>query len=414
MSILRKALLGAAATITTAGLVFGASAAANADPSTFRSLPGVGSDTVQDYGNGIAQAVTVNGNRVLGSYDATGSATIQTRSGAAGTEFPRPNGSGQGVAALSAAIAPTAANRAFRGDTLTYADVKWARSSSAPGAAQSNTGTLQYIPLGVDGVTYATSSNSVIPSGIPLGTSAQDAIGSSTTPAALTLRNIYRGGNTHIQGVVGGTTYRFYVGTGTPAAGFTKLSVYVPQSGSGTRSYWATTLGFSNTSLPAGVTDTYTGGGVQEHNGSALVGNAAAIVPFSIAQWIAQGNASTINLNYSITVTDRRNGALLNNVTNGSGVSVAPRTGTALNTSFPIVRPVFTVVERAAIDPASLSYNANLAAAFVGSSGLAYSGTRVTDFGFGALSASGTVVNGVSYSLGGTPASLRANPTYIP
>jgi len=415
----RRTALGVVAGVGALALAFGASTAAQADPYVpgsnppapqFRALPGVGSDTIQDWGNGIAEAITIGGVKPLGSYDATGSATIQTRPG--GVSFPRPNGSGQGVAALSAAISGGA--NTFRGATLNYEDVQWARSSSAPGAAQSNTGALQYIAFGVDGVTYATSSNSVIPSGIAQGTAAQDAIGSATSPAPLTLRNIFRGGNTHIQGVVGSTTYRFYVGTGTPAAGFTKLNVHVPQSGSGTRSYWATTLGFSNTSLPAGVTDTYTGGSVQEHDGSSLVGDATAIVPFSIAQWIAQGNAASIGLTYGITVTDRRHSALLNNITNASGTSVAPRTGTTLNTSFPIVRPVFTVVERAAIDPSSLSYNSDLAASFVGSSALAYQGTRVTDFGFGALSTTGTSVGGVIYTRGATPASLRANPTYVP
>ncbi len=83
--------------------------AAQADPAgapTYRDLAGVGSDTTQGVVNGLADAITVGGVKVLGSYDATGSANITTKDPATkpNCTIPRPAGSGNGVNALVASL----------------------------------------------------------------------------------------------------------------------------------------------------------------------------------------------------------------------------------------------------------------------------------------------------------------------
>src|SRR5580704_14313324 len=98
----RVKLLTVAAACGLVATVLGASSA-QADPSgapTFRQLAGVGSDTTTPVMNALSNVITIGGTKVLGSYDATGSATIATQSAAACSAIARPNGSGAGRAAL--------------------------------------------------------------------------------------------------------------------------------------------------------------------------------------------------------------------------------------------------------------------------------------------------------------------------
>ncbi|WP_229663333.1 hypothetical protein, partial [Microbacterium album] len=184
---------------------------------------------------------------------------------------------------------------------------------------------------------------------------------------------------------------------------------FIPQAGSGTRSFWQSTIG----SFGPSVTDSYTAGGaqhdVQEHDGTVTTQVPNAIVPFSIAQWIAQDNSADLEDYYGTVVNDRRVGAVLGSV---SGVNPTVTVGGTeqLNTAFPISRPVFTVVHHA-----ELSTNAALAAVFAGEDGLAYTATRpgtidqlvITDFGFGDLTG-GVTINNVTYHPGDTT-SFRTN-----
>lgn len=398
------------AAVAAAGLalaltgMFGFAGAASADPIVApgetlpRVLNATGSDTLQDGMNGVANSVTdpVSGKKALSSWDATGTSTITTTANA----FKRPNGSTDGIIALSSAVSGLPGTWGGQTDTLARTEVNVARSSSSIGSGmQDNNGPLLYLPWAVDAVTYATSSNTVIPSGIPLtATNPAGANGTKDKPFGLSLTSIY-GGVGHIQGALPGTTspvYKFYVGTGTPASGFTKLDVYVPQEGSGTREFFGTKVGQNfkkGVALPAGVTDKVGGvTPVQEHNGSALVGNNKAIVPFSIAQHLAQTNAAAATpagqIN-GVPVADRRSGALLNKVGTALPTKVDPITGkTVLNSAFPINRTVYNVVERdaliAQLTPGvpNPKYNATLAAVF-GSGGSAYNKPQIQDFGFG-------------------------------
>src|ERR1700743_2486058 len=96
-----KLRLGVATAAAVCAVAMAVSATpAFSDPSSFRTLSGVGSDTIQDVMNGMGSAVPV-----IGSYDAVDPATqvaggnIQTKAG--GPSYIRPNGSGGGVKALS-------------------------------------------------------------------------------------------------------------------------------------------------------------------------------------------------------------------------------------------------------------------------------------------------------------------------
>jgi hypothetical protein len=144
----------------------------------------------------------------------------------------------------------------------------------------------------------------------------------------------------------GGVTYNPGTASGTQV----QINLYIPQPGSGTRSFWASTLGFNNTTPPACVHDTIVGGAlasagtannlVEEHDGTAVATDPNGFGPFSIAQWISQRNGHN----------DRRHTAILHSlVPSGGGSAVSPfsngnpATG-SLNANFPITRDVYSVV----------------------------------------------------------------------
>ena len=192
---------------------------------------------------------------------------------------------------------------------------------------------------------------------------------------------------------------------------------FLPQSGSGTRSFWLGQLGLverpTSGTIPdnafgSAVSDTYGSSdtSVQEHDGSVTEAVPNAIVPFSIAQYIAQGNAANLSKpvaegGYGVTVVNRRHGVAL-----GKVAGAEPLNGSVLNTSFPIARPVFIVAKYTAVDDTvSSDDNDLLKAAFVGtgpdtlSQRLSPSLTTrvVEDFGFGYLEPDGTPVGTETY-----------------
>jgi hypothetical protein len=417
MSKFTKWGVGTAAVLAAGSLLFGASAAqadpVNPDSGAYiqgRALNGTGSDTTQDLNNGLASVVTCSGQLVLGSWDATlpsGSgaqgATIVTHSG--GTSIPRPNGSSQGVAALKATVSNSVLTNARGTSTggatgdgkLDRTDLQFARSSSGPSSTTS-TGLYSYVPLAVDAVTYAKSG------------SAPATVNSGLTIADLT--KIYQATN--------GQSVSLSVGTrviGTAANTSAQIVPLLPQTGSGTRSFFLGQIGLTEATLGSAVAWTYTSGGatvdVQEHDGSALAANSRAIVPFSIAQFIAQGNSASLSDNYGVTVENRLHGAVLAAVTVGT-TAVQPTVGGVLNTAFPMARPVFTVVEHAAI-----ATNAALACAFIDdpattgtTEGAVYTAENeetqsfvIEDFGFGSLinrdsEVNGVAIQGITYKAG--------------
>ncbi|MEU9340065.1 substrate-binding domain-containing protein [Streptomyces sp. NPDC048278] len=299
----------AIAAVGLAGLLTGTVSAgmAVADPSgtpTYRQLSGVGSDTTQGVMNGLANTITINGQKVIGSYDAVGSANITTKDPATtpGCTMARPNGSGAGRTALSNSLA--AGNGCL----------DFSRSSSLNLAAASPG--LTYVPFAVDAVSYAITPTSQIPRKLAL----------------TDLKAIYHCDPN-------------YVGTGPNY----DITVYLPQAGSGTRSFWESTMGITDADVVAGVypciKDTKNGSPVEEHDGRVL--DDKSIAPFSIAQYNAQS---------SQTIADVRGRAIL-----GTIDDVAPNT---LNSSFGVKRDVYNVIPTSKIGTAPWS------TVFVGSNSL--------------------------------------------
>ena len=305
-----KLRLSAVAAIVTAGVAFSA-LPAMADPTagTFANLSGVGSDTIQDVLSGLATKIPA-----IGSYDATGSATVQTK--ADGPTFTRPVGSGAGVEALSASINSTG-SKMYKSTSIT-GQVDFARSSSGPSTAFSGT-QLTFIPFAKDAVSFAVNAASDFPRDIPVGTTAQDATG------AFTLRNIFRCVATNYTDADSNTV---------------TIRPLLPQTGSGTRKFWLATLGLTEATKGSCVTDV--SNSVIEHDGTFITG-AGDIAPFSIAQYIAQGNHALL----PTTVVERRGQAELGAIAGVKPVVGTTGGGVEMNPAFSVYRNVYNVVETA-------------------------------------------------------------------
>ncbi|MFF0148021.1 ABC-type phosphate transport system substrate-binding protein [Amycolatopsis sulphurea] len=268
--------------------------AAQADPSgtpTYRDIAGTGSDTTQGVMNGLADAITVNGTKVLGSYDAVGSTNITTKDPATNPNctIARPASSGAGVTAL--VNSQNAGN-----NCLQYARSSANNSASFPGA------NLTYVPFAVDAVTYAVRSDSSITKKL---TTAQ-------------LKSIY---NCTAPGV--GTTYK----------------PLLPQFGSGTRAFFLQSLGLTNaadytTTFPCVKDKDVNNNPIEENTGTYLT-EPANIAPYSIAQYQSQV--------YGV-VADVHGKAMLATF---NGVNP-----TDLNTASTFKRDVYNVVPNAALTTA--------------------------------------------------------------
>ncbi|MFC9255807.1 substrate-binding domain-containing protein [Amycolatopsis thailandensis] len=211
-----------------------------------------------------------------------------------GSNLPVPNGSSQGKAALKAS--------AEAGD----GKIDIARSSSARGS--SDPASFEYFAFATDGVTWSSSATGS---------------GAGLTLTLAQLRGIYDGSITNWNQVGGANS---------------PISVYLPQTGSGTLSFFTgTVLGFDPTTKPVTIKR------FQEHDGNSIpvADRAKAIAPFSIAQWIAQGNAVT---------ADKRAGFTVNPLT-GAGFNGSPVAGSAgsytpaFTTAFLGSRSVYNIVD---------------------------------------------------------------------
>jgi ABC-type phosphate transport system substrate-binding protein len=309
-------LLAAAAGVA---LLASGAGTAQADPvgsNIPRQLAGVGSDTTQGVMDAMSNAVTIGGVPVLGSYDAVGSSTISPQAAAACQNMPRPNGSGAGRTALLNSL--TAGNGCLQ----------FSRSSSLNLTASSPS--LTYVPFAVDAVTFA-----VTPG--------------SSLPRTLTLADLH--------GIY--TCDPNYVGT---APNYT-VHPLLPQAGSGTRSFWETTVGITDADVVAGkypcVSDTKNGKPIEEHDGRVLDDN--SIAPFSIAQFIAQGAG---------TIADLRGSAVLGSINGNPSL--------LLNTGSAATREVYNVIPTANVGTAPWS------TVFVGNTSLiCQQNSIITQYGFG-------------------------------
>lgn len=280
---MRKSLIAAAAGAGVLSLALATLPLAQADPigpPQYRELAGMGSDTTQTLMNALAEVVTINGTKVIGSYDAIGSTTVATKSTAACAAVPRANGSSAGRDALQRSLA---ANDGC---------LQFARSSSSRGTYTSPI-SMTWIPFATDALTFAVRDDGDV-------------------PRELTKAQIV-------------AIFKCEVPTIQPA---------LVQTGSGTRSSWLSYVGITEAQIAAGTYKclvpekdggTFPGNLPQEHDGRELKKN--QIMPYSAAVYQAQLYG---------TAPDRRGRSVI-----GVIDGVVP---TIINTAFSGVRDVNNII----------------------------------------------------------------------
>ncbi|MGW3073702.1 MULTISPECIES: PstS family phosphate ABC transporter substrate-binding protein [unclassified Kitasatospora] len=238
-------LLTVAALATSVATVAGGTAVA--DPAagvTPRAIDfvGVGSDTTQALLNQLATdynaSLTSSTAPRVYSWDAIPTGTITTKTGA--TAITRPNGSGAGINALNA---------------NTNATVDFARSSRGPVATDPTTD--NFVALAKDAVAWAAKSG-------------------GNAPANLTTANL--------KDIYTCTVTKWnQINASLPNA---TIKPFLPQTGSGTRSFFLTAINGGVTALTPGAC---VNSSVQENQGSdALLNDVNAVVPYSVAHYIGQ------------------------------------------------------------------------------------------------------------------------------
>jgi ABC-type phosphate transport system substrate-binding protein len=292
---------------------------AQADPTgapTYRELAGVGSDVTGPVMDALSNTITIGGTKVLGSYDATGSVPYQTQASSACVSQTRLDGSNPGRAALITSL--EAGNGCLQ----------FARSSSVSTAATGGP-QLTYVPFALDGVSYAVTDTSEVPRSLTLAQ----------------LQQIYQCNPT-------------YVGT---APNYT-ITPLLPQPGSGTRSFWETEMGITDTAVVAGtypcISDMSGGNLIQQEDGRVLTDT--SLMPFSIASYDAQE---------AQTIPDIRGNAILGVI---NGIS-----SQAINGNFPVTREVYNVI------PTTAENTAPYSTVFTGSTSLICQSTAtIEQYGF--------------------------------
>ncbi len=387
-----KKIVAAVAVFGAGFAAFSTSSAVQAEPVS-NSYSIVGSDTLEDVVNAIVNGTAITGSTVrvtqngatLGSFDATGTPYIITKSG--GVRFSRPNGSGEGFNALSSSMyeGATASNNLFTSATYqgvgavnatgnssmpaglknvnVFGQVDIARSSSGDPKTTSRTGTeadatIVRVPFARDAIALAftpTLAAAVCAAG-------QDGDAGAACVPYLTeaqLKSLYETTDASPFVTIGSTN--------VPAKGI------VPQSGSGTRKDFlikiasSTSTGTESAALGAAVTAGRVGVG-QEHDATTLTGD--SVMPMSASRWIAMQNGASF---------DKSGTAVIGSVYTATTLGASPVSGTAPalspNTSYYVDstwgRNVYLFVERARIDNAFTAggtivagskYDANLAA----------------------------------------------------
>lgn len=294
----KKLLTIAAGGVGAASLVLAATLpTAQADPvgpPEYRALAGMGSDTTMDLMNALSEVVTVDGVKVIASYNAIPDGPPVTTKDPATSpqcvDYPRANGSSSGRDALQASLQA--------GDNC----LQFARSSSGRGGKQTEI-PMAWVPYATDNLTFAVNAFGTVP----------------TQLSKAEIVSIFKCESTDFQ----------------PA---------LVQEGSGTRSSWLKYVGITEDEIAAGTypclvpapIGTFPGALPQEHDGRTLKAN--QIMPYSASVYQAQMWKAA---------NDRRGDAVL-----GVIDGVAP---TVNNTSFSGVRDVYNIIPAAkADDPTSL------------------------------------------------------------
>ncbi|MFJ6568102.1 hypothetical protein ACIQNU_11800 [Streptomyces sp. NPDC091292] len=333
MNVKSRAKVGAAVLGAAALGVGSLASPASADYTTppFRPLAGVGSDTTQYVMNALGEvAVNAGGNKLIGSWNATGSATITPKDPAMAphcSNIARPNGSSYGIGRLIGDINNTAQSDC----------VDFARSSVGPVVAGNR---LTFIPFAKDAVTYATNLGSTLPTNLSIAQ----------------LQSIYR----NCTFVDGGVTK-------------TVSKALLPQLGSGTRTYWLSAINVTEAEIATAKAAGCANDTIQANDGTALA-NGTQIMPYSVAQWISQGKSLP-------NVPNRRDEARLRSI-EGRLPTTGPPAALVVNLDFTFTLDVYNVVPTAKLG------DANIARAFVGPNSEVCKNIATTkNYGFGDLSA---------------------------
>jgi hypothetical protein len=291
--------LAAGVTLLVAGLVQ-RSRPVGADPAFPVSYVGVGSDTLQDVFNSYAGAEpappatnaklttrltssAATGTKGVSSWDAApGSNCIATKLG--GGAYDRPNGSGDGIAALSNANnTPQPTNWLGKGNCAPPAtgsnvqgQIDFARSSRGPTVTTNNA--LTYIPFSRDAVSYAYFDH---------GT------GNASHLTTTDLFNLYNSGPQHLAD-----------------ANNDLVIPCITQAGSGTTKFFLQAIGNvpaatanANSALPApGGCGTANPSTLEENGGNTFFGLTTGsavgtdyVVDFSVGSWISQANGVAVD-----------------------------------------------------------------------------------------------------------------------
>ena len=385
-----KKVIAAVAVFGTGFAVFSTGATVQAEPVS-NSYVVVGSDTIEDVLNALANGTAITGSTVrvtqngatIGSFDATGSPSIITKNG--GPRFSRPNGSGEGYRALSSALIETPLDtqlfnsgtyQVINGtnitkDTVGYSKVTYlpagirnvnifgqvdiARSSSDEPVSSTKSvetnalATIVRVPFARDAIALA------------FGATLKDALcangqNGSATPATdcvpyLTvaqLKSVFEGANTLNLNVTGAN----------PAGVDVTIKGVIPQAGSGTRKDFETKVGTSSSLLATALTNNKVGLS-QEHDATTLGLNEVA--PMSASRWVAMQNKASF---------DKSGSAFIGSVYTATTLGAAPVLGTAgsmtpnsayyADTTWG--RDTFLFVEKARVTVGNAKYDANLAA----------------------------------------------------
>ena len=398
--------VGLVAAGVAAGAMVGTSA--SADPAQYKALVGVGSDTTQDVLNGFSGRIgnsfftpiissTGTGATQVVSFDATGSACITPKVGFGA--YDRPNGSTNGVRALSRAIDGigwgSTTGSCGRQDVAGAFD--FARSSSlgsntTTGTGSSTTFDLTYIPFGRDALSFA----SYRAAGSPV-----------TTLTRAQLKDLYTqpaNGSITVDGV--------------------KIIACGIQDGSGTFQFWNTVHGGGTSGEVTATTQCrnlvdastiagkQTNGRLQESQPVQLkqIGdivaaqsgeaNTQVIIGFSAGSFIAKSNGVSFP---AVAGTDVAIGSISDNNVLGGGANLgspvqaatAPATGLVPNPTFFadswVGRDIYNVLPSAIVDDAAPNAAKDL---FVGStSAVCQATTTLNAFGFGSIGNCGTTTD---------------------
>jgi ABC-type phosphate transport system substrate-binding protein len=288
---------------------------------------GVGSDTIQnvldqfsaDYNVGKALTATH-----LWSWDATNPNTgaigdsIQVKGGGC-SAIARPNGSSAGISALTSSQVVSGKN------CISFARSSRSRSPSDPPYAA---GGIAFVNLAGDAVTW----------------SAQATTNAPATLTAAQLAAIYNCTDTNWSQVGGKNA---------------PIHAFIPQSGSGTRSFFLSAIGVAN----PGSCVSDVNGTLEENEGvNPVLNDPDAIFPFSIGKYIAERFHSATCFNSSCTPNGsglrctpsgtqnlfgcNTHGTLVLKQINGVAPTTGTGQGTVINSAFPATfqRTVFEVV----------------------------------------------------------------------